>query len=568
MTAPHTLAKGQRGAAESGPTIPTSAALLKWVYVGRLSVATAIFVAFSFYFTEHPPAQFLIITLALILSLVFTGASFFHTYVRGAEPTPTFLYMQTLFDVGLVTAVVHVTGGANSDFASLYILVIAVSAVTMPIASGLLVTILASVLYVADVLFGPYFADGGGPVQLSVSLWFQVGVFVLVALAVSYLASRVRVVGAAKTVLEQEVKRLRLEAPDILRQLVTGVVTVDGDGILAFANPAAEQLLGFQSEQHLGRPFLDFLKDVSEELAKGIVMAQRDRLRRMRLTGSVASGGRTFPIGVTTTLHEMESEEPGSVTAIFTDISDQVRLQELNRRTERLEAVAEMSASLAHEIKNPLASIRSSVEQLGQSAFADEDDRFLAQLIVGESDRLSRLLTDFLDFSRLQVGKSQPVDMAAVAEAAVAVVREHPDCPPDADVTIKGHCAPIVGDEDLLHRVVVNLLLNAMQASNGKASVTLVLRDVEASDVPNGALREPYILLEVSDTGPGIPPELRDKLFDPFVTGRNGGTGLGLSIVQRAVAAHRGLVFVDVEGGKGTTFSIYLPRTRRTEVAA
>ena len=568
MTAPHTLAKGQSGAAGSGAKIPTSSALLKWVYLGRLSVATAIFVAFSFYFTEHPPAQFFIITLALVLSLVFTGASFFHTHVRDVVPTPTFLYMQTLFDLGLVTAVVHVTGGANSDFASLYILVIAVSAVTMPIASGLLVTILAAVLYIADVLFGLYFGDGVGPVQLSVSLWFQVSVFVLVALAVSYLASRVRVVGAARTVLEQEVKRLRLEAPDILRQLVTGVVTVGGDGSLAFANPAAEQLLGFQSERYLGLPFLGFLENVSEELAKGIVMAQRDRRHRMRLTGSVVSDGHTFPIGVTTTLHETEGEEPGSVTAIFTDISDQVRLQELNRRTERLEAVAELSASLAHEIKNPLASIRSSVEQLGQSAYADEDDQLLAQLIVRESDRLSRLLTDFLDFSRLQVGEPQPVDMAAVAEAAVAVVREHPDCPPDADLTIEGHCAPIIGDEDLLHRVVVNLLLNAMQASGGKASVKLVLRDVEASDVPGGALREPCILLEVSDTGPGIPPELREKLFDPFVTCRDGGTGLGLSIVQRAVVAHRGLIFVDMETGKGTTFSIYLPRARRKEVAA
>lgn len=568
MTAPHTLAKGQSGAAGSGPKIPTSSALLKWVYLGRLSVATAIFVAFSFYFTEHPPAQFFIISLALVLSLVFTGASFFHTHVRDVVPTPTFLYTQTLFDLGLVTAVVHVTGGANSDFASLYILVIAVSAVTMPIASGLLVTILAAVLYIADVLFGLYFGDVEGPVQLSVSLWFQVGVFVLVALAVSYLASRVRVVGAARTVLEQEVKRLRLEAPDILRQLVTGVVTVGGDGSLAFANPAAEQLLGFQSERYLGLPFLGFLENVSEELAKGIVMAQRDRRRRMRLNGSVVSDGRTFPIGVTTTLHETEGEEPASVTAIFTDISDQVRLQELNRRTERLEAVAELSASLAHEIKNPLASIRSSVEQLGKSAYADEDDQLLAELIIRESDRLSRLLTDFLDFSRLQVGEPQPVHMAAVAEAAVAVVREHPDCPPDADLTIEGHCAPIIGDEDLLHRVVVNLLLNAMQASGGKASVKLVLRDVKASDVPAGALREPCILLEVSDTGPGVPPELREKLFDPFVTGRDGGTGLGLSIVQRAVVAHRGLIFVDTETGKGTTFSIYLPRARRKEVAA
>jgi two-component system sensor histidine kinase PilS (NtrC family) len=286
------------------------------------------------------------------------------------------------------------------------------------------------------------------------------------------------------------------------------------------------------------------------------------------LTGHVTSGGRTFPIGVTTTLHETDDEEPGSVTAIFTDISDQIRLQELNRRAERLEAVAELSASLAHEIKNPLASIRSSVEQLGQSVYVDEDDQFLAQLIVRESDRLSRLLTEFLDFSRVQVGESQPVDMSDVAKAAVAVVREHPDCPPDANVSVDGQCGDIVGDEDLLHRVVMNLVLNAMQASDGEATVTVELRDVKASDVPGGASLGSCILLKVSATGPGIPVELRAKLFDPFVTGREGGTGLGLSVVQRAVAAHRGLVFVDTETGKGTTFSIYLPRTERTEVAA
>ncbi len=561
MTTPQTLAKGERRQRSIDPRMPTAATLLQWVYLGRLSVATAIFVAAAFYFTATPRTWFLTVTLTLVLSLVVTGASFFHTHVRGASPTPTFLYFQTLFDLALATAVVHVTGGADSNFASLYILVIAVSAVTMPIASSLLVTILAAVLYLADVFFA-------NPVQISPALGFQLGVFVTVALSISYLASRVRVVGAERTELEQEVKRLRLEAPDILRQLVTGVITVDGDGTLAFSNPAAEQLLGFSSQQYLGMSFLGFLEGVSAELGRGIMMAQRDRRRRLRLTGHVTSGGRTFPIGVTTTLHETDDEEPGSVTAIFTDISDQIRLQELNRRAERLEAVAELSASLAHEIKNPLASIRSSVEQLGQSVYVDEDDQFLAQLIVRESDRLSRLLTEFLDFSRVQVGESQPVDMSDVAKAAVAVVREHPDCPPDANVSVDGQCGDIVGDEDLLHRVVMNLVLNAMQASDGEATVTVELRDVKASDVPGGASLGSCILLKVSDTGPGIPVELRAKLFDPFVTGREGGTGLGLSVVQRAVAAHRGLVFVDTETGKGTTFSIYLPRTERTEVAA
>ncbi len=564
MNAPKSLAKGEKseksGLKDEAP-VPTAAALLRWVYVGRVSVATAIFVAAAFYFTATPRIWFLIVTLALVLSLVVTGASFFHTHVRGVPPTETFLYIQTLFDLGLATAVVHVTGGGESNFASLYIVVIAVSSVWMPIASSLLMTILAAALYVADVFFG-------NPVQLSVALWLQVGLFVVVALAISYLASRVRIVGAARSVLEQEVKRLRLEASDILQQLVAGVVTVDGDGRLAFANPAAEQLLGFVSETHLGRPFLEFLGGVSAELARGIVTAQRDRRRRMRLTGKVFSEGRTFPIGVTTTLHESREDDLGSVTAIFSDISDQIRLQDLNRRAERLEAVAELSASLAHEIKNPLASIRSSVEQLGESVQADEDDRFLAQLVVRESDRLSRLLTDFLDFSRVHVGEPHPVDLEAIARAAIAVVREHPDCPDDADVTVRGRCAPIVGDEDLLHRVVLNLVLNAMQASEGKASVTVELRDVRASDVPGGVSRGACVLLEISDTGPGIPQELRDKLFDPFVTGRQGGTGLGLSVVQRAVAVHRGLLFLDTETDSGTTFSIYLPKTEPSEAAA
>jgi two-component system sensor histidine kinase PilS (NtrC family) len=557
-----TLAKGETRKARIDHQMPTVGALLRWVYVGRLSVATAIFVAAAFYFTAAPRTQFFIVTLALVLSLVVTGVSFFHTHVRGVPPTETFLYGQALFDLGLVTSVVHVTGGGESDFASLYIGVIAVSAVTMSIGSSLLVTALAAVLYVGDVVFG-------NQVQFSTALGFQVGVFVAVALSVSYLASRVRVMGAARTVLEKEVKRLRLEAPDILRQLAAGVITVDGEGRLAFANPAAEKLLGFVAAEHRGRPFMDFLGGVSAELAKGIVVARRDGRRRLRLSGQVSTGGRNFPIGVTTTLHEAEGvDEPRSVTATFTDISDQVRLQELNRRAERLEAVAELSASLAHEIKNPLASIRSSVEQLGGSAHVDEDDQFLAELIVRESDRLNRLLTEFLDFSRVQLSESHRVDLTAVAQAAVALVREHPDCPPDAEVTVVGRCAPIIGDEDLLHRVVLNLVLNALQASRGSAAVTVTLRDVEPSEVPGGSSRGACILLEVSDTGPGIPVDLRERLFDPFVTGREGGTGLGLSVVQRAVAAHRGLVFVDTETGKGTTFSIYLPKTERTEVAA
>jgi two-component system sensor histidine kinase PilS (NtrC family) len=187
---------------------------------------------------------------------------------------------------------------------------------------------------------------------------------------------------------------------------------------------------------------------------------------------------------------------------------------------------------------------------------------------VRESDRLSRLLTEFLDFSRVRMNESHPVDLPAVAHAALAVAREHPDCPAGARLVVTGNCDPIPGDADLLHRVVFNLVLNAVQASNGEAVVTVELGNADLSEIPSGTSVDSCILLKVSDTGPGIPAELRDRLFDPFVTGRPGGTGLGLSVVQRAVEAHQGLVFVDTENGKGTTFSIFLPRGSNTEVAA
>ena len=553
-------AKGKKPHGGVRVAMPSVTALMRWVYVGRVSVATTIFVAASFYFAETPPGVIVTVAVAAVLSLIVTGASIFHTHIRGVVPGPNFLYAQNLFDLGLVTTVVHVTGGVNSDFASLYILIIAVSAVTMPIASSLLVTITAAVLYVADVVL-MY------PGQLSIALWLQVGVFVAVAVATGYLASRVRVVGAAGSELEQEVKRLRLEAADILRQIGSGVITVAGDGSLVFANWAAERLLAFVAAEYVGRPFMEYLNGVAPEIAIAIDATRGEGGRRLRVSGWISTPNEKLPIGVTTTLHQLGEEIP-SVTAIFTDISDQIRLEELNRRQERLEAVAELSASLAHEIKNPLASIRSSVEQLAASVHVDPDDRFLSQLVVRESDRLSRLLTEFLEFSRVRVAASEPVDLAVVARTAVAVACEHPDYPPGARVTVTGDCQPIPGDEDLLHRVVLNLVLNALQAADGAVEVRVTIQNAEARDLPSPVSMGSWVLLEVRDTGPGIPASLMDRLFDPFVTGREGGTGLGLSVVQRAVEAHGGLVFVDSESGAGTVFSVFLPRTKRAEVAA
>ncbi|MEP6475515.1 MAG: ATP-binding protein, partial [Gemmatimonadota bacterium] len=366
-----------------------------------------------------------------------------------------------------------------------------------------------------------------------------------------------------------ELRRVRLEADDILRHIRSGVITIASDGVLAFINPMAERLLGINGAELTGRPILDFLKLRSPELWAAMVAAIRHGHKVSRGEGLVQlESGRSFPIGLSTTTFERESDTTPSVTAIFTDISDLKRLQDLHLRAERLEAVSELSASLAHEIRNPLASIRSAVEQLAMSAHADEDDQMLAQLIVRESDRLSRLLSEFLDFGRVRATRFVPVDLFSVATAAARLVREHPDCTPEVRITVEGGATLLDADEDLLHRVMVNLMLNAVQAGKGSADIRVTVGPARLSDLPAGAGIDSPVRLEVRDNGPGIPEELRDRLFQPFVTGRPGGTGLGLAIVQRAVEAHRGLVLVDSRPGNGTTFTIFFPSRWSAEEAA
>ncbi len=548
------------GVGSRGSAIPTPQSLLRSVYVGRICVAVAIYLAAALKFAVAAPLDLLVTSFVLVATVVVTSGSFWYTHFLRRSPGRTFLYGQALFDVGLITTVVHITGGPQSDLTPLYVPLIAVTAVLMPPASTALITALVGIVYFADVFFG-HTTPMTGQVAL------QLLVFVGVAAVTAYFASRVSVMGAEREALAGELRQARLEAADVLRSVPTGIVTVDQAGHLLYCNPAAEQIFGFKERQWRGRPIMPEFARIAPEFWAAITATARRGVRAMRVEAVVRRPDRTFPIGVTTTTLEVEGAEP-RVTAIFTDISDSKRLEELHLRAERLEAVAELSASLAHEIKNPLASIRSSVEQLGRAKRANPDEKFLTSLVVRESDRLSRLLSEFLDFSRVRATECRPLDLHTVAGAAIRLVREHPDCPGDAVIDLAGGATPMEGDEDLLHRVVSNLVLNAVQAGGKEARVVVRTGRPGPQEVPGGAGLEHPVMLTVTDNGPGIPENLRARLFEPFVTGRVGGTGLGLAIVQRAVEAHRGLVLVDSTAGRGTTFTVYLPAARRREEAA
>jgi two-component system sensor histidine kinase PilS (NtrC family) len=554
--------------------------IVRWLYAIRVATASAILLAAIFVWRDAEPDDTLVATLAFALGSLATVVSALWTEVWRRPAGRLFHLAQFAVDLTLVTAAVHVTGGAGSQFAALYVLVFAGAALVLPIPDALGVAALGCLAYVFDA-----FVLRGGPAAASMlapgggtgGVWVQLVVLAVVSGGAALIGQRLRTAGPGGTALAAALVKVQLEAADILRTIRSGIITVDRAGRLLYANPAADELLGLKLRTRIGRPILAELAGISPELASALERSAHDGVRRTRLQGTVHRDGLAVPIGVTTTVTDArggpaDEGDVATATAIFQDISDTRRAQALAVRNERLQAVAELSASLAHEIKNPLASIRSAAEQLdgrrrARPAGDDEDERILFGLMVRESDRLSRLLSEFLDFARVRKQEAQPIDLAAFAEGVVALIRAHPDRPAGVEVgaVVAPTLPPLAGDEDLLHRAAFNLLLNAAQAlaprGAGRVRLEIGPADRELSLLlrPEGD-EAAALMLRVSDDGPGIAPQVRERLFDPFVTTKAGGSGLGLALVHRAVEAHGGVVLVDSDA-RGTRFTILLPAT-------
>ncbi len=538
--------------------------VLRFIYLGRLSLAAAIFLAAVFSWHGADARDTLLATLALLAAIAFTSLSAWFGLAYRSMVGRAFFYAQSMFDVALITTIVHVTGGSLSPFAALYILATACASLLLPVGGGLLIAALGNVLYFADVIV----LQG---TSLGLPVVLQLGVFAITALGVAYLGARLQEAGVTREALAQELAVVKLQAEDVLKNIRSGIITVDVDGIILFANSMAGRLIGFDDETVRGLNISQVVTAIAPALSSALERAVHGHERVTRGEAAITVSGRTFPIGFTTTTMSADGTSGNvSGTVIFQDISDNKRLEELRLRAERLEAVAELSASLAHEIKNPLASIRSAVEQLGSRARATDDDRILSTLIVRESDRLSRLLSEFLDFARVRVTRGERVNVGEVAQAAVRLADTHPDRKAGVSVTCVIPTEPLLveGDEDLLHRAIFNITLNAVQAAPADSGrVTVEVSRLNLEQIPTGVPFEASaIALRVSDNGPGIPIELRERVFDPFFTTKTGGTGLGLPIVHRAIEAHRGFVFMD-SSPTGTRFTVLLPQIQQRILA-
>ncbi len=233
-------------------------------------------------------------------------------------------------------------------------------------------------------------------------------------------------------------------------------------------------------------------------------------------------------------------------------IEEKERMEQELIRSAKLAAVGRLSAGLAHEIRNPLASIKGSAEILGDDFPDDHPKKRLLKVLVEEADRLNRVLTRFLSFARPQAPEKRRVDLASEAEAVVSLLSGQQDGrSAKIEVQSRSAAGPFVeGDPEMLRQVLLNLLLNALQATDGRGTIQI---SFEESDKGSGE-----VTLHIEDNGPGFTPEALDHLFSPFFTTRESGTGLGLAVSHRIVEAHGGRIEVENREGGGARVTVVL----------
>lgn len=541
--------------------------VLYWIYVGRLVVAVSVY-GTAFLIGEDWVYQVAgigglsvrdVALFALAVASIATLVSYWFSHLRRpvAVPEPGFVYAQAGLDVLLVTGIVHLTGGSASVLPPLlYIVLVSGYALVTPLAGGALIALATGLAYLTDVALA--YPEQTGPAVLG-----QILVFTVVALVSGAIGGRLREVGQELSSVESELRRLRFGTADILRTIDAAVVTLDAEGRAVYLNPAAAELLSLDPARWIGQPVLQRIAErapriaaaADETIESGRPIPHRDVEVRDDL-------GADVPYAVSTAILEREGSPP-LVTLVLQDQRMARQVEELHLRASRLAVVQELSASLAHEIKNPLASIRSAVEQVTDATADAADHDVLSRLIIRETDRLSRLLAEFNDFARVGVAARRPIDLPRLVREAVEVVRQRPEAADRADfeVEIADGLDDLWGDPDLVHRTLTNLMLNAVQVSQPEPVTVRVVADALGPDlVPADVASGIPVRIRVMDDGPGIAPEDIGRIFDPFYTRRQGGSGMGLAIAHRAVQAHGGALLVSSTPGRGATFAIILPR--------
>jgi two-component system sensor kinase FixL len=336
----------------------------------------------------------------------------------------------------------------------------------------------------------------------------------------------------------------------IVESAVDGIVVIDARGVIEGFNRAAEQLFGYARSEALGRNVSMLMPSPHREehdryIARYLSISEARIIGKGREVVGRRRDETTFPLHLS--VGEMSIRGERKFIGILHDLTARVEMEGQLREQAALVRLGEMAALIAHEVRNPLAAVRGAIQMIGRHMPPDSRDAPVVTEIISRLDALNQLVSDLLLFARPPSPRPVLLDIRSIVAATVALLRE--DAQHRAiDIEVTGSAPPLMGDAEQLKIVFLNLLLNSAYAIQSGGRIRI---DVSAS----GGICE----IVVADTGPGIPPEVRGKLFTPFVTTKARGTGLGLSTVKRLLDAHHGSIRVDCPPSGGTTMTIRLP---------
>lgn len=504
--------------------------------------------------------------IVLTYALTIPSAVFLRT-LKTPSALTTFFWIQVGIDFLLETVLVARTGGVESPFAVLYVITVAVASLIPQRRVGLFAACTCIIVFgvVTNAqLYG--FASSWGSVavgHVSAAEVFQTfGVYALALLVVGLLsgtlADQLYRVDQSLREKEQGLNRLQAFHENIVRSISSGIFTADATGVLTSFNPAAQELTGYTAGQVVGRAWREIFNwhpnQPSDEATAGALPA----MTRFEVECKNANGNRLV-LGMTVSPLYEQREEHGLV-GVFKDLTQIRELEAEMRRKEWLANLGEMSAGMAHEIRNPLGALAGAMQMLRKESTADATDRRLMDIAIREATRLDAIITEFLQYARPPELDLAEHNINKILAETMDLVQHEARIRKRITIATSLAVGALVVqvDQNQMRQVFWNLATNAFDAmpEGGQLTISTGCRHVDAAGRSGDVVE-----IAFQDTGEGIAQDNLDKIFLPFFTTKKEGSGLGLAAVHRIVDLHGGWIKVESQPQRGTCFVVCLPRS-------
>jgi two-component system sensor histidine kinase PilS (NtrC family) len=531
---------------------------LLWL-IGARAVAVTVLMGSAILVQVNAPGAFPVNPFFFLMGLTYALTALYASTLAFAEEHRWMIELQLAADAVIASAIVYLTGGVTSYFSSLYTLPIVAASVLQYRRGGLTVGAASALLYVGLVV-----SQYTGALQLPGAAFpelpplrvaaFTVGLnlfgFISVALLSAYLAEGLRRADARLQTTSSQLADLRAFNQHVIDSLTSGLLTTDQRGTLLTFNRAAEAITGVPARAAVGRKVTEVLQLPTSWSADA---AEHDWTRSRRLeVAHVRPDGRAIEIGLTAAPLVTPTGQVGFLVT-FQDVTEIKRLDREMRIQQRLAAVGEMAAGMAHEIRNPLASMSGSLQMLRQELPLSSEQAQLMDIVLRESERLNDTIRSFLAYARPQRVSSARLDLRRVMSDAATLLRNSAEFSDAHEIRLDLPDQPVWydADEGQIRQIVWNLATNGLRAMPNGGCLAM------AAAVDGASQAE--VVLSVQDEGVGIPAEEIDRIFQPFRSAFERGTGLGLAIVHRIVSDYGGQIQVTSQPGAGTTVHVHLP---------